>query len=234
MKRKTDIVQNTTAEAEDWLGLGRAIRERRLGHSLTLVKLAEQVGLSQPFLSQVENGRARPSLMSLHRIAEALGTTPQALFGGTIDPAAGPVVVRADDVRKVDVATVPSESSCHLLLAGDAPFHLLHFDGLPAEFLEYFSHDGFEATYVICGRVEIDIAGTVTQLGPGDSISYPARLPHRLRSTGRRRADVLMVETRVEAIQDRSPGDHAPATKPRRAAAARSAKRASRTRRATT
>ena len=51
-----------------------AIRERRLARGLTLTTLASQAELSQPFLSQIENGRARPSMMSLYRIAYALGT----------------------------------------------------------------------------------------------------------------------------------------------------------------
>lgn len=199
----------TETETEEWQALGQVIRERRLARSLTLVELAAQVDLSQPFLSQVENGRARPSLMSLHRIAEALDTTPQAFFGGTVVNN-GPVLVRADDVRVVDVDASPTESICHLLLAGNAPFHLLEFDGLPNEFLEYFTHDGFEATYVISGHVEIDIDGNVTKLGAGDSISYPSRLPHRLRSTGRRRASVLLIETKVESIQARNLGEHSP------------------------
>ncbi len=212
---------NTATETEEWQALGQVIRERRLARSLTLVELAAQVDLSQPFLSQVENGRARPSLMSLHRIAEALDTTPQAFFGGSMINN-GPVLVRADDVRLVDVDANPTESICHLLLAGNAPFHLLEFDGLPGAFLEYFTHDGFEATYVISGRVEIDIGGTVTTLGPGDSISYASRLPHRLRSIGKRRASVLLIETTVESIQARNLVQHSPAKSPRAARAQQS------------
>ena len=201
---------DNTSDIEDWNELGHTIRERRRALSLTLVELAAQVGLSQPFLSQIENGRARPSLMSLHRIAEALGTTPQAFFGGPIDLDAGPVMVRSDTVRELSVGGVPAESTCHVLLSGDAPFHLVEFDGLPNEFLDYFTHDGFEATYVISGRVEIDIAGDVTELGPGDSISYSSRLPHRHRSLGKRRASMLLVETKIESIKDSSAGSHSP------------------------
>ncbi len=200
--------------------LGAAIRERRRARSLTLVELAEQAGLSQPFLSQVENGRARPSLGSLHRIAEALHTTPPAFFGSAIDATAGPVVVRAGDLRGVvandtEPATgrdpsAPAAPVCHVRIGGDAPFHLLEFDGLPDEFGEYFAHDGFEATYVIAGRVEIDLDGSLTRLETGDSISYPARVPHRLRSVGRRRARALLIETSLgsspEAMREGS--DH--------------------------
>jgi transcriptional regulator with XRE-family HTH domain len=203
-------------ELTDWGPLGSAIRERRLSKLLTLIDLAHKAGLSQPFLSQVENGNARPSLISLHRIADALDTTPQAFFGGPSDAELVPVVVRADDVQVVPIDGNASTSTCHVLLGGDAPFHMLEFDGLPNEFLEYFEHDGFEAAYVIRGRVEIDIAGEITALGAGDTISYPAQMPHRLRAVGKRPVRVLLIETKVATVQDRGPGNHAPVPRRRR------------------
>jgi mannose-6-phosphate isomerase-like protein (cupin superfamily)/DNA-binding XRE family transcriptional regulator len=209
-----------TTEHDDGHELGSAIRERRRARSLTLVELAEQAGLSQPFLSQVENGRARPSLGSLHRIAEALHTTPQAFFGTGIDAVAGPVVVRAGDGRRAvsntsttarpgGIAANADAPVCHVRIGGAAPFHLLEFDGLPDEFAEYFTHDGFEATYVIAGHADIDLDGEVTRLGPGDSISYPARVPHRLRASGKRRARVLLIETSLSVQRDEGAARHA-------------------------
>lgn len=203
-------------DATDWGPLGQAIRDRRLSKQLTLVDLAAKAGLSQPFLSQVETGRARPSLSSLHQIADALDTTPQAFFGGPVDVETVPGVIRANDVQILEVDGTVSQSTCHVLLGGAAPFHMLEFDGLPSEFLEYYEHDGFEAAYVISGRIEIDIDGTISTLHSGDTISYAARLPHRLRSIGKRRARVLLIETKMAAVQDRSPGQHSPKAKSRR------------------
>ncbi len=192
------ITVSTVSVVKEWEALGKAIRARRQSLSLTLVDIAAKSELSQPFLSQIENGRAKPSLMSLHRIADALGTTPQALF---VEPAVSylePNVVRSNTVQTVDVDGSPAESSCHLLLGGDAPLHVLEFDGLPTEYLDYFAHEGFEATYVIVGRIEVDVNGLLTELGPGDTISYPSRVPHRMRALGRRRARVLLVATKTE------------------------------------
>jgi quercetin dioxygenase-like cupin family protein len=203
-------------ETNDWGPIGQAIRELRLAKQLTLVDVAAKAGLSQPFLSQVETGKARPSLVSLHQIADALDTTPQAFFGGPVDSEMVPQVVRADAVQVLEVGGAVSASTCHVLLGGAAPFHMLEFDGLPDEFLEYYEHDGFEAVYVMSGTVEIDIAGTISTLRSGDSISYSARRPHRLRSIGRKRARVLLIETKVPAMQDRSAGQHSPKTKARR------------------
>ncbi len=182
---------------DDWKSLGQAIRERRLAKTLTLVEVAAKSGLSQPFLSQVETGRARPSLVSLRRVADVLGTTPQAFFEGSADHDTVPTLVRSRDVRVVEVEGGRSESQCHILLAGSAPLHLLEFDGLPSKHVEYFHHEGSEVLYVLAGRVETDIAGEISALGPGDSISYPATLPHRVRSLWKRRARVLIVATEV-------------------------------------
>ncbi len=203
---------STNLNSTEWQTLGLAIRECRLARGFTLVSLAKEIGLSQPFLSQVENGKARPSMTSLYRIAHTLDTTPQALFGGSVDPTSSPALVRAQQVRSIDFDGRKHESIVHLLLAGDAPFHVLEFVGLPSEFTDYWEHDGFEAAYVIEGNVEIDLAGTITRVGSGDFHSYPSNVPHRLRSPGGRPARVLLIETRVGATQGRRLAAHDAAT----------------------
>lgn len=53
--------------------LGRFIRSKRKGKSTTLVQLAEKTGLSQPYLSQIENGkRDIPKPDIINKIASAL------------------------------------------------------------------------------------------------------------------------------------------------------------------
>jgi transcriptional regulator with XRE-family HTH domain len=179
--------------------LGAAIRERRLAAELTLVALAERSGLSQPFLSQVENGRAAPSMESLYRIASALGTTPQALFGAE-RPDHAAAVVRADDPDAPAIDTA-GESLRRLLLPGDTPFHVIELRGLATDFLESWQHEGFEALYVLAGPIEVEIDGAITALGTGDFMSYPADLPHRYRSALGAMARVLLVETQLHAAQ---------------------------------
>jgi transcriptional regulator with XRE-family HTH domain len=184
------------------VSLGGAIRERRLAHNLTLVALAEQAGLSQPFLSQVENGRAKPSMDSLHRIAQALGTTPQALFSIQPDgaPTPQPTEVRAGD-PSVPTIERRGESLRRLLLPGDAPFHVVELVGLATEYLDPWVHEGFEALYVLAGPIEVEIDGVSRTLDTGDFVSYPASLPHRHRSSLGDAARVLLVETQLHTAQ---------------------------------
>lgn len=178
---------------ERWASLGHTIRERRHAQALTLVGLAELSELSQPFLSQVENGRARPSMQSLYRIATALATTPQALFSGVASPAE-PSLVRAADDAVPTIAT-DGESLRRLLLPGDTPFHVVELVGLSSEFLEPWQHEGFEALYVLHGPVEVEVDGECRTLATGDFMSYPSALPHRYRSPLGPQARVLLIET---------------------------------------
>jgi len=180
--------------------LGSTIREHRLAHGLTLVALAERAALSQPFLSQVENDRARPSVESLYRIATALGTTPQALFENDDADVAGPAAVRHDDPA-VPAIDTEGESLRRMLLRGDAPFHVVELVGLSTEFLESWRHDGFEALYVISGPIDVEIDGEVTTLTTGDFLSYPSSLPHRYRSPLGAAARVLLMETQLQRTQ---------------------------------
>ena len=183
--------------AERWDEVGQAIRSQRLSQSLTLVELAGRADLSQPFLSQVENGRARPSMSSLYRIATALDTTPQALFGGA-DSAAQPTLMRAADATVPAIAT-DGESLRRLLLTGGTPFHVVELVGLSTKFLEPWQHHGFEALYVLAGPIEVEVGGVCNTLATGDFLSYPAQLPHRYRSALGSEARLLLVESQHAA-----------------------------------
>ena len=52
---------------------GHKIRLAREIKGLTLMQLAEQVGMSAPYLSDIERGNRRGSRKTLERIAAALG-----------------------------------------------------------------------------------------------------------------------------------------------------------------
>jgi transcriptional regulator with XRE-family HTH domain len=62
--------------------IGQQIRLRRDAHGLSLSALAEQSGVSKGYLSQLETGSAQnPSVDTLSRIADALGTPLSDLLG---------------------------------------------------------------------------------------------------------------------------------------------------------
>ena len=63
-----------------WHDLGEFIRDqRRVGH-LSLRKLSELAGISNPYLSQIERGLRKPSAEILQQIARALEISSETLY----------------------------------------------------------------------------------------------------------------------------------------------------------
>jgi transcriptional regulator with XRE-family HTH domain len=185
-------------DMDDDLGaaLGARIRERRRARGMTMVQLAGRAGLSQPFLSQVERGLARPSMGSLHRIARSLGTTTPALMAG-VAPAGAE---RFSVVRAGAGTTVQHDGGSTRSLVEGAPALLpLEFRVTHREFPDFFQHPAAEFLYVVAGRIEVDLAEQGRhRLSPADSLYYAGDVPHRFRLVGRSPATVLVVQAAVD------------------------------------
>jgi len=167
----------------------RALRARR---QLTLRALAERAGLSPSFLSSVEQGKGNPSLAALRRIAEALGTTTQELLGAR--DGSRRVVRPADRVR-----LETRDPSMRLELLARGAEHLQpHLVTIPpgGGSGESYAHAGEEFLFVLEGTVEVTLDEMeVHVLGPGDAITFPSDVAHRLRNPGRTTARALWINT---------------------------------------
>ena len=77
-----------TDPAERWNELGAFIREQRSTARLSLRRLSELAGISNPYLSQIERGLRRPSAEILQQIAKALRISAETLYvqAGILDP----------------------------------------------------------------------------------------------------------------------------------------------------
>ncbi len=60
--------------------VGEFIREQRQGAKLSLRRLAEEAGVSNPYLSQIERGLRRPSAEILQQLAKALRISAEQLY----------------------------------------------------------------------------------------------------------------------------------------------------------
>ncbi|MGI8702703.1 MAG: helix-turn-helix domain-containing protein [Nocardioidaceae bacterium] len=81
--------------------LGDFLREQRRSAQMTLRQLADQSGVSNPYLSQIERGLRRPSAEVLQQLAKGLRISAQTLYvrAGILDP-------DDDDERSVERAVL--------------------------------------------------------------------------------------------------------------------------------
>ncbi|MEO9324227.1 helix-turn-helix transcriptional regulator [Nocardioides sp. C4-1] len=71
--------------------LGDYLKEQRLASRLSLRQLAQQAGVSNPYLSQIERGLRKPSADVLQQIAKALRISAEQLYvrAGIVSPEPG-------------------------------------------------------------------------------------------------------------------------------------------------
>ncbi|MFE0099035.1 helix-turn-helix domain-containing protein [Streptomyces sp. NPDC059009] len=156
--------------------LGAAVRRRRRALDLTLAAVAERSGLSAPFLSQIENERARPSMRSLQRLADALNTTAVEILA-----AADATDRTVDVVRATDHAGLTPGAGVRPLVRGRHQMHALEFTGERDADRE-FLHPNDELMYVADGAAEVEAEGRAYWLGRGDTLYLVGGVRHRWRA----------------------------------------------------
>ena len=68
--------------------LGEFLKDQRRSAQMTLRQLADQTGVSNPYLSQIERGLRKPSAEVLQQVAKGLRISAETLYvrAGILDP----------------------------------------------------------------------------------------------------------------------------------------------------
>ncbi len=150
--------------------LGADLRALRKARGLTLAELAEVLGRSVGWLSQVERDLSEPSITDLRHIAAALDVSVSMLFGHARVPAheAG-YVVRKSMRRPIgsDAAGLVEE-----LLSPDLTddFEMVHCTFAPHSRIgEVVTRATQELGYLIAGKLDLIVGGRGFTIHPGDS-----------------------------------------------------------------
>jgi transcriptional regulator with XRE-family HTH domain len=159
------------------MDIGGRIRSLRQANHLTLKQLAERVGCSDAYLSQLENGRGSPSIASLKKIADALQTKITDFFVEHQDDE--PVVMHPHE--RVTLSLDRWNARINSLVRNPAnkrmhPFLTTIEPGGGSEGL--YSHVGEEFGLVLKGELEIDLDGTVYRVKENESFYYNSSDPH--------------------------------------------------------
>ncbi|MFF8914620.1 helix-turn-helix domain-containing protein [Streptomyces sp. NPDC015032] len=157
-------------DEKEALRVGAAVRRQRRSLGLTLAVVATRSGLSVPFLSQIENERARPSARSLDRVAEALETTTARLRAA------------ADSARAVEVVRADEGDGVRRVVRGRHQLSALEFTG-ELDLGREFQHRNDEVMYVVHGAVEVEAEGQAYRLEQGDTLFLSGGVRHRWRAT---------------------------------------------------
>jgi transcriptional regulator with XRE-family HTH domain len=172
--------------------IGEQLRARRQELGLSLRGLAERLGVSPSLISQIERGRANPSVSTLYRIVGELDISLDELLfnerrSSVSDPGPGvEPIQRSHDRHRIRLAsgvlwerlTTVSEPGVEFL------YVIYEVGGASSPEDAFQRHSGHEWGYVISGELKVTIGFREHILEPGDSISLDSTTPHRLANIG--------------------------------------------------
>ena len=153
--------------------LGADLRALRKARGLTLADLAETLGRSVGWLSQVERDLSELSISDLREVAAALGVPMSLLFGHASAPAEEQgYVVRAGARRPMGSR---AEGLIEELLSPDLTddFEVIHSTFRPGAAMPApAQRPTQELGYIVSGRLDLTLGGRAFTVGPGDSFRF--------------------------------------------------------------
>jgi transcriptional regulator with XRE-family HTH domain len=157
--------------------LGRRIKMLRVARGLTLKDLEERGGISATHVSEIERGKASPTVGALGRIARALDLRPAALVEPKLLPEVS--VVRARDRARLSVqwGQARLEAASEPIEAGLLSMHVVTLP-ISREPSLVHHHEGEEWAMLLEGVAEIAIDGERFLLREGDAIHFRAHRMH--------------------------------------------------------
>src|SRR5437588_11938104 len=185
---------NSGASGDATTHFARRLKQLRVERGWSLEALESASGVSRSMLSQIERGKANPTLAVTFRIARAFGMSIGELVE-TPGATSSINVIRSDD----HTYHYRSDKDCRirtlspLNLEKDVEFYEVRLQAGGA--LRSASH--FEGTREFLtlqrGRLRIESAGDSEELNFGDSASYRADVPHALINIGKTEAVVFLI-----------------------------------------
>jgi transcriptional regulator with XRE-family HTH domain len=152
--------------------VGAQVRRWRAERGLTLAGVADRTGLNIGYLSQIENGKAVPSIGCLTTLSGALDV-PIAWF--FVDETPAPVVVRRAERAVTETGVMRMER----IDAGSArDISIVEVVIPPGGHPGQHAHAGDEHHVVLSGRFRMTQGDHVVEAGPGDYVRWDGTIPH--------------------------------------------------------
>ena len=188
-----DTIAITSARKEPSLEIGNKIKDLRMKQGMSQKELANKIGLTPSFVSQLENNQIIPSLSSFLQICNTLGVS----LSDTLEK-------QSDEepwlIRKEKIFSHPSYKE-----AGMKSFHIVQDGGMSGSFVvmepyarvkgQIIPSEGKRFLYVLKGDVSITINGKGETLRTGDSLFLSKEVASLLKNEGGDNAEMLLISS---------------------------------------
>jgi transcriptional regulator with XRE-family HTH domain len=195
------VTRRETSAAAVPAAMAANLRARRAEADMSVRALARAVGVSPSLVSQIELGKANPSVGTLYAIVTELGLSLDELFA---DPSGADAA--RERPRAAQDVVLREQERCALELAAGVRWERLSPASDPqVDFLHvtyepggascppgtFMRHAGREYGLVLSGRLGAAVGEERYELDPGDSIVLESTTPHRFWTIGEEASRVV-------------------------------------------
>lgn len=183
--------------------LGQTILRLRTADKMSLGDLSESSGVAKSMISQIEKNEANPSLATLSRLSQALGTSVQAMVSSRNS---GSALVQKSGIQ--DTPVLKSEDGlCELRIIGSIDtvqwVQWYDFRAKRGGLLESSPHPegSVENLTVLSGEVAVEVEGERWIAKAGETLRYKADRTHSIENIGETDVHATMVNILAHAVR---------------------------------
>lgn len=173
--------------------IAEKLKAFRLANRMTLKQLAQKAGCTDAYLSQLERGRANPSIMILKKIASALQVKVVDFFLEH-EPEETDIVVKENE--RVNINFKQGDAKIQMLVRHirDKRMQPFYTTIEPKGGSKgFYTHIGEEFGIVLKGQLEIRLNGKSYRLKKNESFYFSSQEPHSWSNPGKTRTIVIWV-----------------------------------------
>jgi transcriptional regulator with XRE-family HTH domain len=173
--------------------IAEKLKAFRLANRMTLKQLASKAGCTDAYLSQLERGRANPSIMILKKVASALQMKVVDFF---LEPKTKENDVVCKEGERVNIRFKQGDAKIQMLVRGIQnkwmqPFYTTIEPGGGSK--GSYSHIGEEFGIILQGQIEVNLNGKPYRVKKNESFYFSSQEPHSWSNRGKKKAIVIWV-----------------------------------------
>lgn len=183
--------------------LGQTILRLRTADKMSLGALSESSGVAKSMISQIEKNETNPTLATLSRLSQALGTSVEAIVS---EDTQGPALVEKAQAK--DTPVLESEDGlCQLRIIGSID---------TVQFVQWYDFrakiggklissphpaGSIENLSVLSGSLRVTVGQDSWTANGGETLRYRADRPHIIENIGDKDAHATMVNILAHAVR---------------------------------
>ena len=181
------------AKKEPSLNIGDKIKNARTKLGLSQKDLADKIGLTSSFISQLENNQISPSLNSFFQLADVLGINPASLLQKEKKNEDVKWLIKDDFVRKNLYEQEKGYSIFNITSGDKASAYLAVIEPETELYKHFLTFKKEELIHVIKGSIFVKVENTEKELKAGDSIYLKDSLPSLWKNKSTREVELLVI-----------------------------------------